>query len=139
MICFPKGADNSVVIDAIHNWLIMLVNREYNKAFESVGYLVSFDKDGADCIQQAIENYRNDEIYPNVTEFKVTDWKKAVGGNPNPVHSVNWYLPNSVGCAGAVIFDLPLNEKWSDLQADFVILDAGDHYSLMLEEISKSI
>ena len=87
-------------------------------------------------LRTAIKSYVSPEYFPDVTDFVVTDWRTANGGNPEPLRSVTWYQPNSVRLRGAVQFDLPLNGKWSDLTADFVFFDYDNEgYSLALEEI----
>jgi len=54
-----------------------------------------------------------------------------------PKREVVWYDSNSAKLVGAIAFDLPLNGKWSDLTADFVLFetDESEGFLLKLEEL----
>jgi hypothetical protein len=99
-----------------------------------------FDCSGGEAIRREIKKYRSPEFYPDVTDFKVSDWRTAQGRNPKPTKYVKRYKPNNTKLAGAVGFDLSLDSKWSDLSADFVFFDNEkfrEGYVLCLEEIQS--
>ena len=90
--------------------------------------------------EKRIEGYRSPDYYPDETQFWVTDWRVASGGNPTPKSDVVRYKPNTLGLVAAIAFDLPLNGKWSDLTADFVVFAGSDQSrdcSFSLEEIGS--
>ena len=126
------------MLTIIRDWIDVLAREDYEAAFHAVGYAIAFDRPGAACIQDQIKQYRSAKLYPGVTEFAVTDWRTAHGGNPSPLKLVTRYKSNSTGLAGAADFDLPLNGLWSDLTASFVFCEPkieGGDYVLSLEEI----
>lgn len=87
-----------------------------------------------------IRNYRSPDLYPGIEEFTVTDWRIAKGGCPAPKKELIWYKANNNAMAGAVRYYLPLNGRWSDLCADFVLWESNDsdsHCVLALEEIQS--
>lgn len=124
----------------VHQWIDVLSAENYEAVFSALGFAMAYQYGckGPEAIRKAIESYRSQDFYPGVEQFKVTDWRTAVGGNPSPARHIVWYKPNTIGIRGALSFDLPLNGLWSDLQAEFVWFDGGDAhegYPLSLEDI----
>jgi hypothetical protein len=142
MVFIPHKATDEEILNIVRQWVDVLASEDYSKVFAELGYSMApyFSCSGADAIRQEIKNYRSPEFYPNVTDFKVTDWQSAKGGNPKPNQFVIRYKSDGGHLAGAVGFDLPINGKWSDLQADFVFFNNEnyrDGYVLGLEEIQS--
>jgi hypothetical protein len=140
MAFIPRDATNEQVLDIILEWIDVLANEEYEIVYATLGYLRCHEPRNAEIIRWEIKQYRSPELYPNIEEFTVTDWRTANGGNIDPVREVMWYKPNDTRLRGAVAFDLPLNGQWSDLQADFVFFDnenVDEGYILCLEEIGS--
>lgn len=136
MVLIPQNARNEEVLDIIHKWVDVLAAEDYETVVKELGFLTGFYSSPAECLRAQIKRYVSPEYFPGVTDFVVTDWRTAHGGNPKPKSTLIWYKPNSVGLRGAVSFDLPINGKWSDLTADFVFFEHNDEgYSLALEEI----
>jgi hypothetical protein len=131
------NATNEEVLEIIRKWVDVLAAADYAKVVAELGFLMGpYYSSPAEGIRAEIKRYASAEYFPGVTDFVVTDWRTALGGNPKPLKLVTWYKPNSTGLRGAVRFDLPLNGKWSDLTADFVFFEHNDEgYSLALEEI----
>jgi hypothetical protein len=139
MATVPQEATSEQVLGTIREWVDVLAKGDYEAVFRELGYALAFDTPGQAAIRRDIEGYRSEEFYPSVTTFAVTDWRTAKGGNPEPTWKVTWYQPNSPGLAAAVAFDLPLNGKWSDLTADFVLFhDTASGYTLGLEGIESN-
>ena len=109
---------------------------DYEAFGSALGYSFG-DGEPAECVRKAIKDYRSPELYPSEDSFSVTDWREAKGGNPKPRQEIIWYEPNTPALAGAITIDLPLNGRWSDLQADFVLFDRDPDagFELQLEEI----
>jgi hypothetical protein len=142
MVFIPHKATDEEILTIVRQWVDVLASEDYAKVFAELGYSMSpyFDCSGDEAIRQEIKNYRSPELYPGVTDFKVTDWRLAKGGNPSPKQSIVRFKPNDTKLAGAIQFDLPMNGKWSDLQADFVLFDDGEFRNdsiLTLEEIQS--
>jgi hypothetical protein len=138
MILVPLNATDEQVLDIIRRWIDVLAAEDYLAVATELGYLMNYNSSPEECIRAEIKRYVSPEYFPDVTNFVVTDWRAAQGGNPEPLSMVTWYKPNTNGLRGAVSFDLPLNGKWSDLTADFVFFDnSKDGYKLALEEISS--
>ena len=131
-----RDLSDEQLIEEIMRWIDLLAKSDYTSFGAALGYSHE-EGDPSESVRRAIANYRSPDLYPGVEAFSVTNWRKARGGNPEPRREVVWYEPNASMLAGAVTVDLPLNGKWSDLQADFVLLDR-DSYSgldLCLEEV----
>jgi hypothetical protein len=136
MILVPQNATNEEVLDIIRKWVDVLAAEDYEAVVRELGFLTGGFPSPAEYLRAQIKRYVSPEYFPGVTDFVVTNWRTAHGGNPEPLSTVTWYKPNSVGLRGAVSFDLPINGKWSDLTADFVFFENNNEsYSLALEEI----
>jgi hypothetical protein len=95
---------------------------------------------GPDIIRGQIEGYRSPTFFPGEVEFRVSDWRTASGGNPRPHLRIVRYEANETGLRGAAELDLPLNGRWSSLEADFVWCDNENPeqgFYLRMEEISS--
>ena len=139
MILVPQNASEEQILSIVLNWVEVLAKEDYKAVYSALGYALAFDEPGAECIRTEMKKYRLPEYYPGIDDFRVTDWRTAIGGNPSPKKTVIWYKVNSTGLAGAVAVDLPLNEKWSDLTADFVFCEHDDEaYILSLEDIGSA-
>jgi hypothetical protein len=136
----PRDATNEQVIDIARHWIDVLARGDYEGVFAALGYVLAYGESGAVAMREAVQSYRWESSFPGVTEFAVTSWKTATGGNPSPRLEVVRYVPLSHALRGAVSVDLPLNGQWSDLTADFVWFESaepGDDYTLVLEEIGS--
>lgn len=140
MILVPRRASDEEVLCIVREWIDVLAREDYATVFDALGYGLAFDEPGDECIRRAIKSYRSPQLYPGIGEFTVTDWRAARGGCPEPKQELIWYQGNSTAMAGAIQFFLPLNGKWSDLCADFVLWESDDsdsHCVLGLEEIGS--
>ncbi|HXT10952.1 MAG TPA: hypothetical protein VN873_05255 [Candidatus Angelobacter sp.] len=145
MVLIPHNATDEAVLDIIRGWIDVLAKEDYEAVVAELGPGLDFAygsySSKAECLLAQIKRYVSSEYFPGVTDFIVTDWRLAKGGNPEPRRHVTWYKPNNlggVGLRGAIQFDLPLNGKWSDLTADFVLWEHDiEYYVLALEEISS--
>jgi hypothetical protein len=136
MIRIPPDLSDTEVLEIVIGLIDLLARGDIDRFAEEAGYSFSFGASPAECVRSAISNYRSPEWYPGVEHFAVTAWHEAAGGNPEPQRDVLWYEPNE-SLGGTVTIDLPLNGRWSNLQADFVMLvqGEGDPFVLRLEEI----
>lgn len=106
----------------MRSWLDVLATGGYQRAFDSLGYAMS-NGAGAEGIRRDIQNYRSPQLYPGVSDFRVTDWRTASGGNPKPITLVRRYkYMEGLPIVASIEVDLPLNGSWSDLEADFVLM-----------------
>ncbi len=136
----PRDASDEQILDIVRAWVDVLANKNYAGIFAAIGYALAFGRPGADCIKDEIRKYRSPEYFPNISEFTVSNWRTADGGNPAPIAKVTWYQPSDSGMVGSVWFDLPINGCWSDLTADFVFFEndnINEGYFLGLEEIGS--
>jgi hypothetical protein len=136
----PRDASDDQVLDIVRGWIEILATGDYQSVFENLGYAIASGPRSADLIRNAIESYRSPDYFPGVTDFAVSDWRTAQGGNPTPLQKMTWFRPNSIRMVGAFAFDLPLNGRWSDLTANFVLFerDGPDAaHSLGLEDIQS--
>jgi len=139
MVDVSRDATDEEIFELVYRCVDQLASEDYDAVFESVGYAMRYDRPGAKAIRDDIQRYRSSRYFPGVEQFKVTDWRTAKGGNPTPASRITWYKPNDMGLVAAIDFDLPLNGKWSALNACFVIFQIdGGGYSLALEDIESS-
>ncbi|GHC68371.1 hypothetical protein [Roseibacillus persicicus] len=136
MMVLEHDVSDAAVISSIRDVVDLLAKQEYEAVFKLVGYTMAGITASASWIESDIKRYRS-ELYPGISEFVVSDWRAAQEGNPNPKQEVVRYKENSSGLFGAASFHLPLNGKWSDLSADFILvqLNSESRISLKLEEI----
>ena len=127
-------------MNIVRSWLDVLAAGDYERVFDHLGYDMAAGA-GAAGIRRDIEAYRAPDLYPGVSEFRVTDWRSAHGGNPAPLALVKRYAYlETLPIMATVELDLPLNGRWSDLEADFVLWVSGPddtEGSLSLEDISS--
>jgi len=121
MIQIPPDSSDAEVLEIVIGLIDRLARGDVEGFAEESGYSFSFGISPAECVRSAIVRYRSPEWFPGVDHFTVTAWHQAEGGNPEPRCDVLWYEPNQP-LGGAVTVELPLNGRWSDLQADFVML-----------------
>ena len=140
MVYVPRDATADDVLQIVRNWLDLLAREYYAAVGTALGYLRAFDVAPAECIRRQIKSYRSPDYFPGVSDFVVTDWRTAAGGNPSPKQTLTLFEPNDTRLVGAFEIELPLNGKWSDLEADFVWFESDDptwHLALRLEDISS--
>lgn len=140
MLRVPVSATDDELLALVRTWLDALAAERYELIFEELGYAMAYGE-GATAIRRDIERYRSSQYFPGVNSFRVSDWRTALGGNPRPTALVRRYAFNpQLPIIATVEVDLPLNGKWSDLEADFVVTVQGpaDREGLLcLEDISS--
>lgn len=136
MIPIDPDQTDEEVLEIIFETIQWLERGDFDAFADAVGYSFNFGTHPAERVKSAISHYRSPDFFPGVETFSVTDAKTATGGNPNPRKEVIWYGPDPP-LGGAATVDLPLNGRWSDLQADFVFLVQSPDapFRLQLEEI----
>ncbi len=137
MIYVKRDFSDADLLLIIKSWIDVLKEKRYQCFIEALGYSLGNGEPKAGWIISDLKRYRSD-LFSEVEHFEITDWRTAIGGNKNPKAEVIRYEPNETGLVGAVSFDLPLNGRWSDLTADFVLLetDYPEGYLLRFEEIT---
>lgn len=140
MIFVSRDIPDKDLIHVVRGWIDILSEKRYDEFFEALGYSMGGNSASAECIASDLSRYRSD-LYPGITDFEVTNWRTAKGGYPNPIEEVVWYQPNEARLASAVTFTLPLNGRWSDVTADFILIETNSPEGLLLklEEISIPI
>jgi len=128
------------LLEISRNWISGLATENYDAVFNALGFAMAYqtpELTGAERIKAEIKKYRSDQYYPGITDFSVSLWESASGGNPSPVRLVRFYKPNDLKIVATIELDLPLNGKWSDLLASFVVFEMGNNfYNLILEDIT---
>src|SRR5688572_7739859 len=121
MVLVPLSATDDELLAVVRSWLDVLAAEDYERIFANLGYAMAWGG-GAEAIRRDIEKYRSPELYPGVSKFRVTDWRIASGGNPSPTLLVRRYKHSErLPIVATIELDLPLNGRWSDLEADFVV------------------
>ena len=84
MVRVSLSATDSELLQIVRSWLDVLAAEDYEKAFMSLGY-ATFSAGGRRSRHPA--RYQKISVrgaFSGVSEFKISDWRKADGGNPNP-------------------------------------------------------
>jgi hypothetical protein len=141
MVRVPRSCSSEQLLSIVYDWLDVLAKEDYDAVAAALGYLLAYGQPPAECIRDEICRYRSPEFFPGIEDFKVSDWRSACGGNPSPKKLVRWYKPTEALPIVAVVnIDLPLNGRWSDLEADFVFFlseESEDVLVMRLEEIGS--
>ena len=142
MVQVSLSEDDEHILQIVRYWLDVLAVEDYERVFENLGYAMAYGE-GASAIRRDIEKYRSAKFYSGVSKFRVTDWRAAVGGNPKPNVLIRRYKYNeNLPIMISIELDLPLNGRWSDLEADFIVtVDKSDatEGTLCLEDICSSL
>lgn len=129
----------SGLLEITRHWVNVLATEDYDAVFNALGYAMAYqtpELTGAERIKSEIKNYRSEQYFPGVSDFSVSDWDSTNGGNPNPYRLIRFYKPNDLKIVATIEFDLPLNGKWSDLQASLVVFEIeNNRYELNCEDI----
>ncbi len=137
-----SNSSDDEILEIVLEWIDVLSKQDYERVAKELGYW-DYDVGAATkAIREAIEGYRSPELFPNVEDFRVSDWRLAMGGNLEPIREIVWYKENTVGIVVSVCVHLPLNGAWSDLAADFLLFERGNRpgqYQLKLEEITHPL
>ena len=136
MVRVPVSAtDDALLALLVRAWLDALVAERYELVFAELGYAMAYGE-GATAIRRDIKRYLSSRYFPGVESFRVSDGRTA----PKPTVLVRRYGFNpQLPIIAIVEVDLPLNGKWSDLEADFVVTVQGPAECeglLCLEDIS---
>jgi hypothetical protein len=140
MSAVSRDVTDEQLLALVRMWIDALSREEYDRVFAALGYGMAFGRPGPEAIRDDIKRYRAPDYFPGIEEFVVSDWRTALGGNPSPTTQIRWYKPSTLRLIGAVDYDLPLNGKWSDLTANFVLFESEnpkEGYILGLEDISS--
>lgn len=121
MVLIPLSATDDELLAIVRSWLDVLAAEDYERVFENLGYAMAWGA-GAQGIRRDIQRYRSPDLYPDTSAFRVSDWRTAVGGKRDPMVLVRRYkYTESLPIVATIELDLPLNGRWSDLEADFVV------------------
>ena len=125
MKVLPVGASDQEILDAVREWVGMLIEERYAHA---CSFFYRPRHWTPELMRTVIENYGSLESWHDGEIFKVTPLEEAKADPPvhmPPRHEVNRYQDDpeidpseiSPSYPGYVWFDLPLNGYWSDLTA----------------------
>ena len=131
MILIHRNATEEVILGRVRDWVERIACGEMEEAFRLVnieGYEVQWRPRHLLAI---LRDFCSD-LYPEETDFRVTSWRTAEASARKPLHEVVWYEPNPSFLA-VVNYDLPLNGRWSDLQAVFILRESDDPDQLLLQ------
>lgn len=139
MVHVALTATDDDLLLLVRSWLDVLAVEDYERVFNEIGYAMAYGRE-AQGIRRDIKNYRSLEFYPGISDFRVSDWRTAEGGNPKRAILIRRYeYMESLPIVMTIELDLPLNGRWSDLQISFVVSLPTPHDSegvLWLEDIA---
>src|SRR5438045_1928981 len=96
-VWIDSNSDDDELFEIVFQWIDVLSNRNYELVANELGYL-NFDlKAATEAIRDAIESYTSPELFPDVEDFRVSNWRLATGGNPHPSWEIVRFNENAVG------------------------------------------
>lgn len=135
MRTLPLTASDEELLDAVREWVTLVVRGDFNAASEFV-YEAKPGREGEwtpKLIEQVIRNYGSIDPFPDGRTFEVTPLATATG-DLTPCHEVQRDDEHEAS-SGYIWFDLPLNGEWSDLTATFEFRPLDDSLVLVLDQI----
>ena len=132
-----RNISSEELLDQVSGWISILAEERYGEFFDALGYSIAGGEATSDWIKHNIEMYRDEALYPGESVMRVTSIMNAVEGYEYAKKKVEWFEHNDTSIVCAVTYHLPINGRWSNLSADFVIFDTEDGWLLKLEEIAK--
>jgi hypothetical protein len=132
-IRFSIFAKDDEILAVASDWAEALAAEDYKRAYGMTAHDPYYAW-SPELTQQVIEGYGLPEKHP-AGPYKVTPPKDARGGR-QPRHELDRYeKPAPDGAIGTVLFDLPLNNQWSNLTATFRIYPTCNELVACLNEI----
>ena len=128
---FSDNVSDEEIIRHIETWIGKLADEDYVSAYNLVDH-DPYYKWSPRLIEKVINGYGLPEPHPSGEVFKVTPISSALGEEPTREIERNNYKDNRIGY---VMYDLPLNGKWSDLSATFRLENNEAGVKVILEEI----
>ncbi len=140
MLQFELGVADETVLDAVRQWIELLVAERYA---EAVGQLYQPSDTGGwtpQLVEALVTNYGQVDPRADGKVYRATSTGNAVTQRRiNPYQDVEWFPHDSAqyarGVVGFVTFDIPLNGEWSDVTATFLVHKVVDKLLLELEDM----
>jgi hypothetical protein len=136
MNMLPRDASDEEILRAVSACIDRLAEGEYEAVANAVGYALAYQtgETPANCLRREVAAYRSEHLFPGETIFQVSRASLTSGGNPHPLRYVQRYAQSRAmpWMLGAVSYSLPLNGKWSDLTADFVLCAADEDQTMCI-------
>ena len=127
-------AEDAQILAVAREWVALLADERYE---EAMALLSPSDQWSPAMVQTWIQNYGWHEPPADGSVYRVTDLAAATGATASfPRHEVDRFdHPAADGRVAAVWFDLPLNGRWSDLTATFVVRQLDQSLVLELDDV----
>lgn len=109
----PHNPSDEDILHFVEAWIDDLAGGDYEAAFRRTEHDPYYQWT-PDLIRLVVQGYGSSEPYPCGTVFNVTPRARALGGPPQRTVDRSVVRPHSLA---EVLYDLPLNGKWSDLTA----------------------
>jgi hypothetical protein len=128
---FAVDASDDELLATVDEWVELLVQERYDDALANMRAREHWT---SDLLRQVISGYGFSEPHPSGSRFRVTSPKEA-SGRQHYRRVDRWTEANAIGAIGVILYDLPLNGKWSDVTALFDILASSGPLVLELDDI----
>lgn len=124
----PHNPSDEDILHFVEAWIDDLAGGDYEAAFRRTEHDPYYQWT-PDLIRLVVQGYGSPEPYPCGTVFNVTQRATARGGPPQRIVDRDVVRPHSLA---EVLYDLPLNGKWSDLTATFRVEQRGEGSAVVL-------
>jgi len=134
MVHLPRQASDEEILAILNAWIELLAQGEDEAAFQMFCYAPDTHW-SPKLIRTVITNYGFIEPLKDGSSYQVTSLTQTQG---QPFHEVDWWEPDSntpARCVGIVLYTMPLNGIWSDVTADFTIIETDGELALELNDI----
>jgi len=123
----PKSASDGDILDLIRRWVELLAGGRYAEALQLLDARSHWTPE---LLERVIRNYGSPDPTADGSTYRVTSLATATD-DLRPRHEIERY---SSGRA-SVLFDLPLNGRWSDLTACFDVEEGPTGLRLVLDDV----
>ena len=129
-----RTAEDAQILDVAREWAALLADERYE---EAMALLLPSDKWSPATVQTWIRNYGWYEPPADGSVYRVTNMATASGATGSfPRHEIDRLdHPATDGRVASLWFDLPLNGRWSDLTATFVVRQLDQDLVLELDDV----
>ncbi len=117
----PISASKDTLMATVEEWIDLLVAKKYQEALDFI-YPIPYPEWDAQYLENWIRNYGFDQPLKDGATVEITSRHEATGKQFNrEFEASDPFVDENTGLEviGTVLYDVPLDGKWSDLTVQF--------------------